>query len=196
MRFLSSAHLRTLNMQLDAGENMTIDSIAKAITAQIAINNFLASHGIKDLVGGYGQLLLQKSIGGEPMSATNQGFDILHFEYNRIEVKTRKYERKLDGGITKETRAVGFDGKENGFDWMAHIILDTEYRVVGGVLAKYSEVWPELMRNSKKISFSASAILPSSINITAELKNSEIELAHTSPANTVRIARVGSISTA
>jgi len=155
---------------------MRIDTLQEAIKFQIEVNRFLASKKIKDLVGGYGQLLFVEAAGGTNMSATNQGFDVQHPVYNRVEVKTRRYELKLEGGVKKETRAVGFKGKENGFDWLAHIILDTDYRVVYGTLAKYSEVWPEINRCSEKVNFSVSSSLPSSIDITAALKEAEANL--------------------
>ncbi|WP_460588657.1 hypothetical protein, partial [Haliea atlantica] len=93
---------------------MQIDTLQEAIAAQAAIIRYLARNGIKDLVGDYGELLIHQAFGGERKSAVHQGFDILHPEFGRIEVKTRKYELKEDGSIRKESRAVGFKGKENG----------------------------------------------------------------------------------
>lgn len=96
-------------------------------------------------------------------------------KYGRVELKTRKYELKQDGTVKKENRAVGFKGKENIFDWLAHFILDTEFNVVSTCLATYDEIWPEVQRTKNKVGFSTSSKLPSSINTTDMLKSAQIE---------------------
>ncbi|MCK5537125.1 MAG: hypothetical protein KAI79_09870 [Bacteroidales bacterium] len=147
---------------------MTIENIQEAINIQIDINKFLEQYNIKDLVGDYGELIIQNTIGGERQKAVNQGFDIMHEKYHRIEVKTRKYKRDKDGNVKKENRAVGFKGKENNFDWLAHLILDEEFNVLSACMAKYDEVWPEIQRLSNKVSYKTSSELPSSFDITNE----------------------------
>ena len=140
----------------------------EAINAQVNINNFLKTCGIKDLVGDYGELIVENTIGGKRQNAVNQGFDIMHDKYNRIEVKTRKYKRNASNKLVKENRAVGFTGKKDNFDWLAHIILDEEYRVIAACLAKYDEVWPIIQSSSGKISYSQSLNSRDSKNITEE----------------------------
>lgn len=154
---------------------MIITSLEDAVKYQTQINKFLAHNGIRDLVGDYGEFIVQYAIGGEKQNAVNQGFDIKNETYGRVEVKTRKYELKENGSVKKENRAVGFKGKENNFDWLAHIILDTEFNVVSGCLAKYDEVWPEIQRTKDKVGFSTSSKLSSSIDITDKLKHSQNE---------------------
>lgn len=157
---------------------MPIQSLEEAISYQAEINRFLAKNGIKDLVGDYGELLVHRALGGRRQNAVNQGFDIDHSEYKRIEVKTRKYELVQDGSVRKENRAVGFKGKENGFDWLAHVILDVNFSVVGGCLVSYQDVWPEVQRTIDKVSFATSSRLPSSINITDKLNKAQQELGY------------------
>jgi len=152
-----------------------ITSLEEAIRYQTKINKFLANNGIRDLVGDYGELIVHNAIGGKKQSAVNQGFDIRNEKYGRVEVKTRKYELKQDGTVKKEIRAVGFKGKENNFDWLAHVILDIEFNVVCACLAKYDEVWPEVQRTKDKVGFSTSSKLPSSIDITKALQCAQIE---------------------
>lgn len=133
----------------------------------------MALNGIKDLVGDYGELLSHKALGGERMNAVNRGFDIMHQGHGRIEVKTRKWELKKDGSIHKEERAVGFSGKEDQFDKLVHVILDVDFSVRYACMAIYSEVWPEIMRTTKKISFRVCSHLPNSIDITNSIKAAE-----------------------
>lgn len=140
---------------------------------QLEINKFLMSRKIKDLVGSYGELLVSAALGGARKSAVNQGFDIYHEEYGRIEVKTRKYEIKSDGTVVKESRAVGFSNKEEGFDWLAHVVLDCDYMVKGACLVHYSDVWPLIRNSGDKIAFSKSSSLPSSIDILAHLQRAQ-----------------------
>lgn len=155
---------------------MAISSLLEAIKAQIEINRYLALNEIRDLVGDYGEMLVHKALGGERQNAVNRGFDIRHNNYKRIEVKTRKYELKRDGSIKKENRAEGFEGKENNFEWLAHVVLDIEFNVVNGCLAKYEEVWPEIKRTTKKVGYAKSSGLPSSRDITEELEKAQHEL--------------------
>lgn len=152
---------------------MSIDSLNAAITAQAEINRFLARQGIKELVGDYGELLVHTALGGTRENAVNQGFDIRHPHYGRIEIKTRKYEV---GGIRKENRAVGFKGKENGFDWLAHLVLDADFAVVSGCLVAYADVWPEIQRTKDKIGYATSSRLPSSLDITRTLQAAQEQL--------------------
>lgn len=155
---------------------MQVDTLQEAIAAQAAIIRFLSRNGIKDLVGDYGELLIHRAFGGERKSAVHQGYDILHPEFGRIEVKTRKYELKEDGSIRKESRAVGFKGKENGFDWLAHVVLDTDFSLVGACLAPYAQVWLEIERTTGKVGFPTSSKLPGSRLITSEVKAAQLEL--------------------
>jgi len=66
---------------------MPITNLQEAINAQIELDEFLKNYDLKDLVGDYGELIVQNAIGGERQKAVNQGFDIMHEKYNRIEVK-------------------------------------------------------------------------------------------------------------
>ena len=157
---------------------MPISSLQEAITTQAEINRFLAENGIKDLVGDYGELLVHEALGGQRQNAVNQGFDIDHNEYKRIEVKTRKYELLQDGGVRKENRAVGFKGKEASFDWLAHIVLDVNFAVVAGCLAAYQDVWPEVQRTKDKVGYATSSKLPSSIDITVKLQAAQKKLGY------------------
>jgi hypothetical protein len=157
---------------------MPVHSLQEAIASQAEINRFLAKKGIKDLVGDYGEMLIHKALGGTRENAVNQGFDIQHPQYKRIEVKTRKYELLQSGGVRKESRAVGFKGKENGFDWLAHIVLDVDFSVVAGCLVSYQYVWPEVQRTKDKIGFSTSSKLPSSVDITSELIDAQKALGY------------------
>ena len=139
-----------------------IDSFQKAILHQIEIEKFLISEGIKDLV------------------QTTEGYDILHSQLGRIQVKTRKYERTLDGKVRKEDRAVGFDiTKPNQFDWLCHIVLDIDYSLVGATLVEYKDVWPYICEKTRKgprakVSFAHSSSRPSSNNIFDKV-NEEIK---------------------
>lgn len=155
---------------------MPISSLEDAVEYQVIINRFLAENDIKDLVGDYGEILVHKALGGIRQNTVNRGFDIQHDQYNRIEVKTRKYELKQNGSIRKENRAVGFEGKESGFDWLAHVVLDPDFNVVKACLAKYDEVWPEIQRTTNKVGFSTSSKLPSSQDITRKLQEAQTEL--------------------
>lgn len=154
----------------------TIKTLEEAVSAQAAINRFLASQSIKDLVGDYGEILAQKALGGARQTAVTKGFDILHPELNRIEVKTRQYELLSDGTIRKESRAVGFKGKEGGFDWLVHVVLDPHFYVVGACCVNYRDVWPEVLRTKDKIGFPTSSRLPSSYDITEKLRTAQREL--------------------
>lgn len=155
---------------------MSIESLKDAISAQAQINRFLVSNGIKDLVGDYGEMLVHKAFGGSRENAVNKGYDIKHPEYGRIEVKTRKYELLQDGTIRKESRAVGFKGKEAGFDWLAHVVLDVDFSVISACLASYQEIWPEIQRTVDKVGYSTSSRLPSSVDIRSKVKGAQNEL--------------------
>lgn len=157
---------------------MAVNSLQDAIALQAEINRYLAKKGIKDLVGDYGEMLIHKALGGTRENAVNQGFDIQHPQYKRIEVKTRKYELLQCGRLRKESRAVGFKGKENGFDWLAHIVLDADFSLVGGCLVTYQDVWPEVQRTKDKVGFSTSSKLKSSIDITSTLKDAQNALGY------------------
>jgi hypothetical protein len=150
--------------------------LERAISAQAEINRFLARSGIKDLVGDYGELLIHKALGGTRKNAVNRGFDIDHDDLRRIEVKTRKYELRESGEVTKESRAAGFSGKENSFDWLAHVVLDVDFAVVAACLVHYHDAWPELARTTFKIGFSKSSRLPSSRDITSEIRAAQVVL--------------------
>jgi len=130
---------------------VSITSLQEAIATQAKINQFLAASGIKDLVGDYGELLIHDALRGVSKNAVNQGFDIKHHELGRVEVKTRKYELLPDGTVRKESRAVGFKGKENGFEWLAHVVLDVDFSVVGACLVAYQDVWPEIQRTTLRL---------------------------------------------
>lgn len=154
---------------------MTIKSIKEAIALQVEVDQFLVDKDLKNLVGEYGEVLIATALKGKRQTATTQGYDIQHKKWGRIEVKTRKYELKANGVVRKEDRAVGFANKKNGFDWMAHVILDTNYKVIKACLAKYSEIWPEIQLR-EKISFKVSSSLISSIDISQEVKEAEKSL--------------------
>ncbi|WP_153448924.1 hypothetical protein [Vibrio algicola] len=155
---------------------MPISSLKEAIESQIEINQFLSKNGIRDLVGDYGEFLVLEALGGEKQTAVTQGFDIKNKKFGKIEVKTRKYELKQDGSIKKENRAVGFKGKEEQFDWLAHIVLDVNFKVVKACLAVYAEVWPEVQRTKDKIGFATSSKLESSIDITLKIQDAQMSL--------------------
>ncbi len=156
--------------------DLKISSLSQAIKTQAGINKYLADKGIKDLVGDYGEILFHEAFAGKRESAVNQGFDISHNHYGRVEVKTRKYEILQSGKTRKEDRAVGFKGKENGFDWLAHIILDIDFSIVSACLCAYEDVWPEIQKTKDKVSFSKSSDLSSSIDITEMLRNAQLTL--------------------
>lgn len=146
-------------------------AIAKALPAQVKIDRYLRRNGVKDLVGDYGEILAHKVLGGTRTPPTTEGHDIDHPEYGRIQVKTRKYELRLDGTVKKEGRAVGFKrDKPLQFDWLCHLVLDVEYQVVGATLVSYECVWPEITSKSMKVSFQLSCSLPSSIDLTSQFK--------------------------
>jgi len=155
---------------------VAVTSLQEAISAQADINRFLARSGIKDLVGDYGELLAQEALGGHRKNAVNRGFDIQHPELGRVEVKTRKYELLQDGTVRKESRAVGFAGKESSFDWLAHVVLDTDFSVVGACLVSYHDVWPEILRTTGKVGFPTSSRLPSSKNVTEMFREAQLKL--------------------
>ncbi|MGY0798166.1 hypothetical protein ACW7G0_03800 [Lysobacter sp. A286] len=155
---------------------MAISSLQEAISVQAKINRFLASNGIKNLVGDYGELLIHKALGGNRKNAVNRGFDIEHPDLQRIEVKTRKYELKRDGTITRESRAVGFSGKKNSFEWLAHVVLNVDFSVVGACLVHYDDIWPEIERTTKKVGFPTSSTLPSSRDITQMLRATQQDM--------------------
>ncbi|WKJ90680.1 hypothetical protein QZJ86_00675 [Methylomonas montana] len=155
---------------------MLISTLREAISAQAEINRFLALNGIKDLVGDYGELLVHKALGGTRKNPVNQGFDIEHPELKRIEVKTRKFELLQNGSVREENRAVGFKSKKNSFEWLAHVVLNIDFSIVGACLVHYDDVWPEIERTSEKVSFSMSSCLPSSRDITQELRQAQQEL--------------------
>lgn len=157
---------------------MPIQSLQQAIACQAEVVRFLAKNGIKDLVGGYGELLVSHALGGVRQNSVNPGFDIKNREYGRIEVKTRKYELKEDGSVRKENRAVGFEGKKNGFDHLAHVVLNVDFSVVSACLVSYDQVWPEIERTSGKVGFATSSRLPSSKIITDMLRKSQSELGY------------------
>lgn len=155
---------------------MEISSLLEAIQQQAIINRYLAKNGIKDLVGDFGEILVHEALGGVRQSPTNKGFDLLNDVYKRVEVKTRKYEIKQDGTFRKENRAVGFDGKQDSFDWLAHVVLDVDFTVLHGCLVRYEDVWPEILKTTMKVGYSKSSKLKSSIDITEELKTAQNNL--------------------
>lgn len=149
-----------------------LEAIAQAIKEQVRIDRHLRSHGVKDLVGDYGEILAQKALGGARTPPTTEGHDIDHPTHGRIQVKTRKYELQRDGKVRKEDRAVGFKAdKPNQFDWLCHIVLDIDYTVVGASLVAHGCAWPEIMGKSMKIKYAKSCSLPSSIDITTKVRH-------------------------
>jgi hypothetical protein len=158
---------------------LKIESLKQAIGMQSAINRFLSENGIKDLVGDYGELLVNRALGGSRAGAVNQGFDIIHPDFGRIEVKTRKYELQRDGRIRKEDRAVGFLNKEGGFDWLAHVVLNVDFSVEAACLVDYADIWPEITKTegkNGKVAFARSIGCPSSQSITEEVRIAQREL--------------------
>ena len=66
--------------------------------------------------------------------------------------------------------------RANGFDWLAHIVLNESFEVVNACLAKYSEVWPEIQKKTGKVGYNTSSSLPGSIDITSNIQNSQKEI--------------------
>jgi hypothetical protein len=148
-----------------------LKAISQAIHRQVEIDRHLRAHGVKDLVGDYGEILAHKVLGGARTPPTTEGHDIDHPTYGRVQVKTRKYELQRDGKIRKEDRAVGFKlDKSDQFDWLCHIVLDVDYSVVGAVLVAHQCAWPEITGKSMKIKYARSCSLPSSLDITSKVK--------------------------
>lgn len=148
-----------------------LQAISQAIHRQVEIDRYLRTHGVKDLVGDYGEILAHKALGGSRTPPTTEGHDIDHPTYGRIQVKTRKYELQRDGKVRKEDRAVGFKPERpEQFDWLCHIVLDVDYSIVGAALVAHQCVWPEIVGKSMKVKYAMSCSLPSSIDITPKIK--------------------------
>ena len=153
----------------DYPQTEQIKVIASAIERQAELDRQLRSHGVKDLVGDYGEILAHRALGGVRTRPTTEGHDIYHPVYGRIQVKTRKFELQRDGRIKREGRAAGFiRERPEQFDTLCHIVLNVDYSVAGAVLISYACAWPEITRTSMKIAFSTSSSLASR-DITKEI---------------------------
>ncbi len=130
-------------------------------------------YGFKDQ-GPYAELLVAKALGARVLTnGVNQGFDLEHPRYGRIEVRSRRY--PLDG--RREDRTQVPSSKHGLFDHFVHIVLDQDFSVAGAYLAPH-DAMEALVKRSKQryVRFADGAALPQAVNITAEVRAAQAGL--------------------
>jgi hypothetical protein len=126
-----------------------------------------SQHGIKDQ-GQYAALLVARTLEARVIAnGVNQGFDLEHPRYGRIEVRSRRY--PLDG--RREDRAQVPSSKHGLFDYFAHVVLDQDFTVAGAYLAPHDAIDALVSRSRQRyVRFADGAALPQSVDITAKVR--------------------------
>ena len=146
----------------------------QAIEAQLGVERFLLSHGLRDLVGDYGEFLAHQAIGGRLMPPVTKHYDIEHPNYGLVQVKTRRLGERVGGRKCCETRAVFKSGY--AFDTLFHIILGEKFEVLHAATAPRSEVEPVARSKSNKIPIETTKALSGGICRRGALQQVEAQL--------------------
>ena len=127
------------------------------------MQQLFVQHGIRG-VSDYAEVLVADAVGGtREADTTNKGFDIIAEDYGRIEVKCRQL--PADGRL--EERVQLSDTKEDGFDYLAVVILHPDFTVKGAVLVPYREAWQYVVESAyNRISLSQAASCDGAVDIT------------------------------
>lgn len=145
-----------------------------------AVQQFVDAHrclvrcGINDFVGSYGERIAEIAIGGKLMPPTFKAFDLKHPEYGRVQIKTRAMLDRLEGALSNETRAV--IGKNRGFDWLFHLVLNRDLMVVAAILAPIDELSCKLESSSGKIAIEKTRILAGAVDVTLDARRAQVIL--------------------
>lgn len=157
------------------------ERLVDLVARQKAIDDELRELGIRDLVGDFGELIAARALGVSREKPVTEGHDIIHPTYGRIQVKTRKSPAAVDGKTARiENRAAGFKAPktagETAFDWLMHVVLNSDYSVDKACLVSHSDVWPEIERTTMKVGYNISSTRASSQDWTARLKEAAAQL--------------------
>src|SRR5687768_6297220 len=105
-----------------------------------------SQHGIKDQ-GQYAARLVADALGARVLAnGVNQGFDLEHPRYGRIEVRSRRY--PLDG--RREDRAQVPLSKQGLFDHFVHIVFDGDFTVAAAYLAPHDAIETLVSRSKQR----------------------------------------------
>ncbi|WP_162820671.1 hypothetical protein [Microvirga calopogonii] len=118
--------------------------------------------------GQYAALLVARALGACVVAnGVNQGYDLEHPRYGRIEVRSRRY--PLDG--RREDRAQVPSSKQGLFDHFAHIVLDQDFTVAGAYLAPHDAIDAHVGKSKQRyVRFADGAALPQAVDITADVR--------------------------
>jgi hypothetical protein len=123
----------------------------------------LREHGIRD-ASDYAEVLVAEALTGQRLSnRVNRGHDILTQLYGRVEVKCRQ----LPPDDRVEERVEIKSSKEDGFEFLAVVIFQPDFRIKGAVMVPYAEVWRFIANQQyNRISYSQACFLTGAIDIT------------------------------
>lgn len=125
------------------------------------------SFGIRDL-GRYVEHLVAAALGAElHASGVTKGSDLFHPLYGRIEVRSRRLPYDSRG----EDRAQIPLEKRGLFDHFVHVVVGTDYRVVGAYLVPHDTVerLAGISRN-RYVRFREGAALADAVDLTDQLR--------------------------
>lgn len=113
----------------------------------------------------YAEILVAEALNGKRIaSGVNRGFDVTALKYGRVEVKCRQL--PPDGRI--EERVQLGTAKQDGFDYLAVVIFEADFRVKGAVLVPYGEVWKHVTTSAyNRINYAQARGLGGAIDITS-----------------------------
>jgi hypothetical protein len=133
---------------------------------QELMNELTVTHQIRSVSDYAEQLVAEGLHGSRVKNAVTKGYDLTAPGLGRVEVKFR---RLPSNGRIEERVALG-SAKENGFDYLAIVILYADFRVKGAVLVPYGEAWKFVQESAyNRISFSQACTCSGAINITTEV---------------------------
>jgi hypothetical protein len=130
------------------------------------LSELAAKHRIRSASDYAEQLVAEALHGTREKNAVTKGYDLTAPGLGRVEVKFR---RLPNDGRIEERVALG-SAKQDGFDYLAVVILHADFRVKGAVLVPYGEAWKFVQESAyNRISFAQACTCEGAINITAEV---------------------------
>ncbi len=142
------------------------DGNASSVSRRELMRKLVHEHRIRS-VADYAEQLVAEALNGTREENRNaKGFDLIAPGLGRVEVKFRQLPK--NGRL--EERVSLKQTKQYGFDYLAVVILQPDFRVKGAVVVPYKEAWRIIEASPyKRISFSQACSCNGAINITREV---------------------------
>lgn len=147
--------------------------VTQLLREMLLIRQALENHGIRD-TGGYAELLAAKALcATRNLSGVEKGYDLVCSNLGRIEVRSRTLPRSG----RKESRIEIPSQKYDGFDWLLGILFNPDVSIVGGFLLPHDATLSLAeLQQFKRIPFEVGAAHCEAIDITAKLKEAQLNL--------------------